>query len=67
MMALLGLAIAATGTWVLDRLFQDFPLAIPLWAVAAAIGIALSTGLVFGVLPARRAAGQDPVIALSKR
>ena len=35
--------------------------------IAAAIGIALSTGLVFGVLPARRAARQDPVLALSGR
>ncbi len=65
--ALLGLIIAASGTWLLDRLFQDFSLSIPLWSVAAAIGIALSTGLGFGVLPARRAARQDPVLALSGR
>ncbi len=65
--ALLGLLIATSGTWLLDRLFEDFSLGIPLWSVAAAIGIALSTGLGFGVLPARRAARQDPVLALSRR
>ncbi len=65
--ALLGLVIAASGTWILDRLFRDFSLGIPTWSVAAAIGIALATGLVFGVLPARRAARQDPVLALSTR
>ncbi len=65
--ALLGLLIAASGTWLLDRLFEDFSLGIPLWSVATAVGIALSTGLGFGVLPARRAARQDPVLALSRR
>lgn len=65
--ALLGLVVAVTGTWLLDRLFPDISLSIPWWSIAAAIGIALSTGLVFGVLPARRAARQDPVLALSGR
>ena len=39
----------------------------PLWAVAAAMGIALGTGILFGVLPAQRAARLDPVLALSRR
>ena len=33
----------------------------------AAIGTALVTGLLFGFLPARRAAALDPVMALAKR
>ena len=39
----------------------------PAWAVAAALGVALGTGLLFGVLPARRAARLDPVQALARR
>jgi putative ABC transport system permease protein len=39
----------------------------PLWAPLAAVGVALASGLIFGVLPARRAARLDPVAALSRR
>jgi putative ABC transport system permease protein len=35
--------------------------------VIAAVGTALATGLLFGLLPARRAAALDPVLALAKR
>jgi putative ABC transport system permease protein len=63
----LGVILAFMGTWLLSRLFPTFPIAVPLWALAAATGISLFTGLLFGVLPARRAARLDPVGALSKR
>ena len=46
--------------------FPVFPAYPPDWAVIAGLGTALSTGLVFGVLPARRAARMDPVQALMK-
>ncbi|KAB2887520.1 MAG: FtsX-like permease family protein [Desulfobulbaceae bacterium] len=62
-----GLILAAAGTWLIGRIFPDFPLSMPLWALAAAVGVALTTGLVFGVLPARRAARLDPVQSLSRR
>jgi putative ABC transport system permease protein len=64
--ALLGLLIALIGAWVLGRLFPGFPIHIPVWALGAAVGVGLTTGLVFGVLPARRAARLDPVDALSR-
>jgi len=63
----LGALVSMAGVWVLDRLFPSFPMSIPLWALAAAILTALVTGVVFGVLPARRASRLDPVSALSKR
>ncbi len=65
--ACVGLLLAALGYLLLTRLFPDFPMAAPLWAPLAAVGVALGTGLLFGVLPARRAAGLDPVMALSRR
>jgi putative ABC transport system permease protein len=40
------------------------PAKIPLWSVAAALGTAAFTGMVFGLLPAYRAARLEPVEAL---
>jgi len=65
--ATIGVAIAYIGVWALALAFPGFPLSVPLWALAAALVLALLTGLLFGVLPAKRAAGLDPVLALSGR
>ena len=62
-----GIAIGFAGDWVIGRLYPALPLGAPAWAVVAAALVALGTGLLFGVLPARRAAGLDPVKALAKR
>ena len=65
--AAFGIGIAFVSVWALDRAFPDFPLQIPLWSLGAAVAVALATGLLFGVLPARRAAQLDPVQALAGR
>ena len=65
--ALLGTLLAALGMLMLRQLFPAFPVAAPLWSPLAAVGVALLTGLVFGVMPARRAARLDPVRALTGR
>lgn len=65
--ALLGLAVAFSGTFMIARLFPYFPVHIPPWSVAASVLTAQVTGLLFGVLPARQAAAMDPVSALSRR
>ncbi|OOZ35672.1 ABC transporter permease [Solemya velesiana gill symbiont] len=65
--ALIGVAVAYAGVWGLNQVFPDFPLFVPLWALAAALMVALITGLLFGVMPAKRAARLDPVQALSGR
>jgi len=62
-----GLILAFLGNWGLAHAFPRFPITAPIWALVAAVSVALLTGLVFGVLPARRAARLDPVQALSRR
>jgi len=65
--ALLGLAIGEIGNWIIGRIYPALPVGTPWWAVVAAMGVAIATGLTFSVLPARRAARLDPVQALSRK
>jgi putative ABC transport system permease protein len=64
---LLGLLVGWGGTLVLRGLYPDFPVQPPAWAVAAALVVSVTVGLVAGVLPARRAARLEPVVALARR
>lgn len=65
--ALLGLLIGLMGCVILGQAFPALAFQPPAWAVIAASGVAVATGLLFGVLPARRAARLDAVQALSRR
>lgn len=65
--AAFGLAGGLVGTRIVAGLYPDFPVSVPGWSIGVAVGVAMLTGLVFGVLPARRAAALDPIDALSKR
>ena len=64
---LLGLAAGFGAVRLLVRVFPALPAAPPTWAVAASITLSLAVGLLFGLLPARRAARLDPVAALAGR
>jgi putative ABC transport system permease protein len=64
--ALLGYLLGQLGAFGLRQAFPVFPAYPPDWAVIAGLSTALSTGLLFGVMPARRAAQLDPVQALMK-
>ncbi len=65
--AVAGLIIGELGSLALRQAFPVLPAYAPLWAIAAAMGVALGTGALFSLLPARRAAALDPVTALSRR
>ena len=62
--ALAGVLLAYGIVWLAGSWYPDFPLIIPRWALVAALMVSLGVGLLFGVLPARKAARQDPVQAL---
>jgi putative ABC transport system permease protein len=65
--ALVGVLLGAAGVWFMKVLFPVLDFAAPPWASLSAVGVAILSGLVFGILPARRAAALDPVHALMKR
>jgi len=65
--ALLGIGLGQVIIFTLTAVYPDFPIQLPGWALLAALGVSLFTGLLFGVLPARKAAKLNPVAALGKR
>ena len=64
--AVTGYGLGLFGAFVLRQMYPAFPAYPPDWAVIAALGTALCTGMLFGIMPARRAARLDPVQALMK-
>ncbi|NNL99270.1 MAG: FtsX-like permease family protein [Gammaproteobacteria bacterium] len=63
----LGLALGTGAVVLLGRIYPAIPFVSPWWAQVAALSISIATGVLFGVLPAQRAARLDPVLALSRR
>ena len=59
----IGLALGALVAWIVRSNFP-IPAEIPLLSVVAAIGGSILTGVLFGIIPAFRAARLDPVVAL---
>ena len=60
---LLGIALgSAIGLTV--NLATGFPISLPLWSFALGLGFSATVGIVFGMIPAVRAARLDPIEAL---
>jgi putative ABC transport system permease protein len=68
MLSLIGGGVGVAVSWVLGLLLSlaapAFPAVPPAWAVVGGLVSAVSTGVVAGYLPARRAANLDPVESL---
>jgi putative ABC transport system permease protein len=62
-----GLAVGWLAIQAFVQVYPTFPAAPPTWAVVASLAVSLGVGLIFGVVPARRAAKLDPVEALAGR
>ncbi|MBB6145774.1 putative ABC transport system permease protein [Silvibacterium bohemicum] len=56
---LLGLALPVSV-----RVFTDYSVPISVWSVVIALGTSTAVGIIFGTLPANRAAQMDPVESL---
>ena len=65
--AIAGYLLGQLGSWSIRYAFPDVPAYSPAWAIVIALAVAVITGLLFSLMPARRAARMDPVLALSGR
>ncbi len=62
-----GLLLGLLGNVAIRQALPVLPATTPPWALLSALTVAVATGLLFSLLPARRAARLDPVLALSRR
>ena len=60
----IGLMLGVVSVFVLAYL--GFPIEVSGWAVWSALACTMFSGIVFGIVPARRAAKLDPVVALAR-
>jgi putative ABC transport system permease protein len=61
---LTGIGLGAAGSFILHYLYPSLPVAISMWSTTLAFFFSLAVGVFFGVYPAFKAAGVDPVVAL---
>lgn len=62
-----GLLAGIGAGRLLQGFYPEFPFHSPNWAIGAAVTVSCLVGLLFGFLPARKAARLDPVRALMMR
>jgi putative ABC transport system permease protein len=65
--AFCGLAAGSVLIFFLASFFPDYPIILAPWSIVLSIAVSVATGLLFGILPARRAASLAAADALSRR
>jgi putative ABC transport system permease protein len=65
--ALAGLAFGELIIAGIRLLYPVFPIRLPYWALILSVAVSMATGLIFGLLPAVKAAKLEPVTALGKK
>lgn len=60
----IGILIAIGISSLIILLIPSLPAQIPLWAIITGLATSIGVGLIFGVLPARKAAKLDPIECL---
>jgi putative ABC transport system permease protein len=60
---LLGIALGVITANLISR-SVEIPTVVSTWSIIISFGVAFSIGLIFGLLPAQKAANQDPIKAL---
>jgi putative ABC transport system permease protein len=61
---LIGVVVAVGISNLIMLLIPSIPAQVPLWAVITGLSVSVGVGLVFGVLPARKASRLDPIECL---
>lgn len=60
----IGVVVAIGISNLIMLLIPSIPAQVPAWAVIAGLGTSIGVGLIFGVLPARKASRLDPIECL---